>query len=290
MFKASEESRYYASSQDTGYLQLPKRDFEDDVSSREGSVRSSSIALDNALTTVGPPETSRYWSEDLDSYHRRRGKFQSLPPVKTLTHPTKVRPEYLSDHAIRLHFSYTQTSFAQGINCARRPWGDYHSFASVPDPNPTTTSTPSFSCLVSKAGDWTSAAIVNPPTHLWVRAIPGTGFGYAALLFRKVLIVATGSGMGPCMSLLVCAERPPLHILWSARAPRRTYGDGILSLMAAADPNAVVVDTTVHARQDMVALAWDAELCRKLCMRLRRGGYLRSGRCLIRSDGCGVVV
>jgi NAD(P)H-flavin reductase len=62
-------------------------------------------------------------------------------------------------------------------------------------------------------------------------------------LFRKALIVVTGSGIGPCLSLLASNARPPLRVLWQTRNPRKTYGDKILDAVAELDSDAVIVDT-----------------------------------------------
>jgi hypothetical protein len=164
-----------------------------------------------------------------------------------------VEPEYLSDHAIRLHFTHTTTGFAQGVGVSHHPLRDWHNFAGIPNVN----GKPGFSLIISKAGDWTGGAIKNQPRVLWKRGIPASGFGHAILLFRRVLLVTTGSGMGPCLSLLASDKRPPTRILWQTRSPRKTYGDGVLDLIAAIDRNAVVIDSDRHGRHDMFPVAWD---------------------------------
>lgn len=97
----------------------------------------------------------------------------------------------------------------------------------------------------------------NQPAALWKRDIPGSGFGHAVLPFNRVLLVTTGSGLGPCLSLLVSKTRPPIRTLWSTRAPRKTHGDGVLDLVSSVDRNAVIIDTDKHGRQDMMPPAWD---------------------------------
>lgn len=162
-----------------------------------------------------------------------------------------VSPEYLSDHAIRLHFTYTTTKFSQGIGVSTHPLRDWHSFAGIPDP-----SGKGFSLVISKAGDWTSACIRNPPTRLWKRAVPAYGFGRAISLFSKALIVVTGSGIGPCLSLLASDARPPIRVLWQTRNPRKTYGDKMLNAVAELDPDAVIIDSDEYGRQDMMDISW----------------------------------
>ncbi|KAK9452446.1 hypothetical protein V1511DRAFT_200815 [Dipodascopsis uninucleata] len=96
----------------------------------------------------------------------------------------EIQPEKLSNHAIRLHFDHTTTSFGKGIQLARHPLRDWHSFATFPDPT-----RDGFSCLVSKAGDWTADCINRPPSALWKRGILIYGFAYVMRLFRRVVVV-----------------------------------------------------------------------------------------------------
>jgi hypothetical protein len=165
----------------------------------------------------------------------------------------RVESEYLSSHAVRLHFDFATSGFAQGVSVSRNPLRDWHSFAGIPNID----GTPGFSLIVSKAGDWTGAVIKEQPQVLWTRGIPTSGFGRNCLLFKRILLVTTGSGMGPCLSLLSAANRPPIRILWQTRSPLKTYGEEVLSMIAMVDKNAVVIDSDKHGRQDMFPLAWD---------------------------------
>ncbi|CAG7979603.1 unnamed protein product [Penicillium salamii] len=169
-----------------------------------------------------------------------------------------VRADPLSGHATRLHFDHAITTFGKGIQVAKHPLRDWHSFATFPDPVPAgpagPNGAPSFSCLVSKAGDWTTATIQNPPTHLWKRGVLIYGFAYAMRVFRRVIVVTTGSGIGPCLSFLGDDNRPGLRVLWQTRAPHKTYGEGVMKLVRMMDPNPIVLDTDQCGRIDMVPL------------------------------------
>jgi hypothetical protein len=164
-----------------------------------------------------------------------------------------VTPEYVSDHAVRLHFKYATTRFSQGVSISTHPLRDWHTFAGIPD-----TSGKGFSLLISDAGDWTSARVKDPPTQIWKRAVPTYGFAYSALLFRRVIIVTTGSGIGPALSLLGADEgiRPKSRVLWQTRNPMRTYGKGIMEAVHRLDDDAIIIDTDQYGRQDFMAVAW----------------------------------
>ena len=170
-----------------------------------------------------------------------------------------VRAEPLSTHAIRLHFSHTSISFGQGMSFSRHPLRDWHSFATFPD-TPSLPSTDgstkkyaNFSCLISKAGDWTGDVIANPPTHLYKRGVPVHGFAYVMRMFKRIILVTTGSGIGPCLSFVADENRPAMRVIWQTRSPLKTYGQPVLDLVARMDPDPLIIDTsTAGKRMDML--------------------------------------
>lgn len=174
--------------------------------------------------------------------------------IAAIIHPylllrkVQVRPEVLSKHAIRLHINHTTTSFGKGIQLSKHPLRDWHSFATFPD----SPAGDSFSSLVSKAGDWTSDTIANPPTRLWKRGVLLRGFAYVMGMFNRIIVVTTGSGIGPCLSFLGDSNRPAMRVLWQTRSPLKTYGQGILDLVKEMDPDPLLMDTDKTGRVDMV--------------------------------------
>ncbi|KAM7193960.1 putative Nonribosomal peptide synthetase [Rhypophila sp. PSN 637] len=166
----------------------------------------------------------------------------------------KVVPEPLSTHAVRLHFTSFNTPppcSSYGIRITDRPLVEWHAFAAFPNPE----GQPGFSILVSKAGDWTSRVIKNPPTSIWTRGVPASGVLAVAPLFKKIVLVSTGSGIGPCLPV-VMERRVPCRILWSTKNPVKTYGQRIVDEVMNCDENAVVWDTETRGRPDLVKLAW----------------------------------
>ena len=173
----------------------------------------------------------------------------------------KTVPESISSHAIRLHFNHTSIGFGQAIQLAKNPLRDWHSFATFPDlpiqPGTTDSKTSQeagFSCLVSKAGDWTSHTIQNPPTHLWKRGVPIYGFAHMMQIFSRLIVVTTGSGIGPCLSFLVDPNRPAMRVVWQTKDPKSTYGEQILDKVHQLDPRAVILQTKKLGRVDMLPL------------------------------------
>lgn len=96
-----------------------------------------------------------------------------------------------------------------------------------------------YSLVVSRAGDWTGRQIENPPRALWVRGIPTCGVLRIVPLFRRVVLVATGSGIGPCAPCIL-EQRVPMRLLWTSPNVRKTFGDKLVDSIIAAEPGAVV--------------------------------------------------
>ncbi|RAH46373.1 integral membrane protein TmpA [Aspergillus brunneoviolaceus CBS 621.78] len=215
------------------------------------------VVLFVILLMVFADEVSRASNEPLGPFLARLPAFWFLVlTVVAIVHPwtllrkVAVQPETLSSHAVRLHLSHTTTTFGKGIQLARHPLRDWHGFATFPNPD----GGRSFSCLVSKAGDWTAACIQDPPTHLWKRGVLLYGFAYAMRVFTRVVVVTTGSGIGPCLSFLGDDHRPALRVVWQTRAPLKTYGQRVLDLVSMMDPTPVVVDTNQSGRVDLVPM------------------------------------
>lgn len=160
-----------------------------------------------------------------------------------------VRAEVLSSHATRLHFDYRNTQTCCSIRLSKSPVKDWHSFASIPDEGG------GFSVIVSNAGDWTKDTIENPPTKIWVRGWPVFGLHYTARLFKKVVCVATGSGIGPILSL-IHPNDIPCRLLWSTPNPETTYGKPIMDALYKVDPDAVIWNTRTQGRPDIVLLTY----------------------------------
>jgi len=173
-----------------------------------------------------------------------------------------VVSEVLSDHAVRLHFDYSVPVNGSFTRISSRPLLEWHSFATIPAPKPhgpphdPQQFPAGHSLMVSNAGDWTSYCIRNPPTYLWVRGIPTCGVMRIATLFNRIVVVATGSGIGPCLGHI---QEPscPTQVLWSTRDPERNFGLPLLETLRTKAPGATIWDTAKLGRPDMVRLAYN---------------------------------
>ncbi|KAI1050872.1 hypothetical protein LB507_009245 [Fusarium sp. FIESC RH6] len=163
-----------------------------------------------------------------------------------------VYPEKLSDHATRLHFKYRGMKPFYGLKISEKPLTEWHAFATIPDVEPESGKVEGFSVVVSNAGDFTKKQIMDAAERkLWVRGAPLHGLLYTSKIWQRIVIVATGSGIGPCLSLLY-ADVTPRRVLWSTRDPEKTYGPTVVSAVKRADPNALIWNTTTRGYPDIV--------------------------------------
>jgi hypothetical protein len=155
-----------------------------------------------------------------------------------------------SNHVTLAKFDYGVTPFAGSSTAiSRSPLKEWHSFANVPSPGQ-----PGFRLTISRAGDWTGSLIDDKPTHVWVKGIPTAGVANIEVLFKKVVYIATGSGIGPCLPHLL-ANLVPAKLVWATRDPRKTYGDALVDEILAEHPDALIWDTHKQGKPDLVKLA-----------------------------------
>lgn len=163
-----------------------------------------------------------------------------------------VRAEVLSSHAVRIHLpAFNTKGPCLGVRLATSPLKEWHAFAVVPTADNT-----SHSVIVSHAGDWTRSQIENPQSSYWIRGIPIQGVLRMAGVFKKVVCIATGSGIGPVLSMLHSTGRmPQARLIWSAPNPAQTFGPDLINCAKGADKDAIIWDTRTRGRPDVVALA-----------------------------------
>jgi hypothetical protein len=138
---------------------------------------------------------------------------------------------------------------------ARRPLGQWHAFADMPSRDAGASR-----MVVSRGGDWTARFIADRPDSVWVRGVPTDGVVTVARLFRRVVWVATGSGIAPCLPQLLC-DPTPARLVWVTRNPERTYGPDLVGEILAAQPDTILWDTDAYGQPDLAGLAY--RVCRE---------------------------
>ena len=164
-----------------------------------------------------------------------------------------VQIERPSSHVALARFNHGVTPMAGSSTAvSRNPLMEWHSFANVPAPGED-----GFRLTISRAGDWTGQFIDDMPEKVWVKGVPTAGVANIEVLFKRVIYVATGSGIGPCLPHLL-AKDVPARLVWSTRSARETYGDNLVEEILAVQPDAVIWDTNEKGRPDLVQLAYEA--------------------------------
>ncbi|KAM5341515.1 hypothetical protein ACJ41O_014546 [Fusarium nematophilum] len=162
-----------------------------------------------------------------------------------------VQSERLSSHALRMYFSYASPQPGTTIRLSSRPLLEWHAFATVNNPSET-----GFSVVISDAGDWTKRVINNPPRQVWVRRTPTCGVLRIAPMFNSILLVATGSGIAPCLPVIM-AEQTQINLFWSTRDPLETYGPNVASVVLGLGKNAHIHNTSTMGRPNTLPTVMD---------------------------------
>ena len=116
-------------------------------------------------------------------------------------------------------------------------------------------------CLViRRAGDWTERLARDiedghAPARLWVRQMRGYGFMYHAQAYRRVLMVATGAGIGPVLPYLLSKAPVQFECLWIGRSHHAAMGTDLVDRVLASGP-VTLIDTSL-GRPDVAACVAD---------------------------------
>ncbi|MGW5645786.1 hypothetical protein ACWEV3_33985 [Saccharopolyspora sp. NPDC003752] len=162
-----------------------------------------------------------------------------------------------SSHVAIVNFHYRWAPFNSSSTVfSRSPLGEWHAFAAI-DPPPGGSG---YRVVLSRAGDWTSKFVDNPPEHVWTKAASISALGRITRVFERVLFVATGSGIGPILTSVIGRVKTTPHLetalLWVARNPRETFGGELVDEIFELVPGALIVDTSVEKKPDMVTLTY----------------------------------
>ncbi|RGP74532.1 hypothetical protein FSPOR_1109 [Fusarium sporotrichioides] len=163
----------------------------------------------------------------------------------------EVQSERLSSHALRMYFDYTNPQPGTTIRLSSRPLLEWHAFATVNNPKEH-----GFSVVISNAGDWTKKLVNDPPRHVWVRRTPTCGVLRIAPMFKSIVLVATGSGIAPCLPVIL-AKQTRVTLFWSTRDPFKTYGPNIASIIEEMGDDAHIHNTSTMGRPNTLPTVLD---------------------------------
>jgi hypothetical protein len=166
----------------------------------------------------------------------------------------------LSARELQLTFPHACMPYTSTLRFSTAPLTEWHAFATIP------ASASTSRIIISKAGDWTATMLAHPPARLWIRNPPTLNFLAFVPLFNSALLVATGAGIAPVLSLLsspavqrMRAEQRGVRIMWCVADPYAAHWGFVIDAIRDVDAEAVVFDSRV-ARPDVAFEArWLAE-------------------------------
>ena len=138
---------------------------------------------------------------------------------------------------------------------SRKPLKEWHAFGIISDgvlDGPDKKGVHYF--LITPLGDFTRELASDPPKYVWTRIFKFVGLPYCVPMFRSGVAIATGSGLGICLSVFL--QWPPdYHLIWIGRDLANTYGSITMDLLARIDPARVhLYDSLQGGRPDGLAL------------------------------------
>ena len=165
-----------------------------------------------------------------------------------------ITAELVSRREVKLSFPYAAMPYTSTTRFSRSPLMEWHAFATIPTPDGK-----SAYIVISQAGDWTKAMIENPPSHLWVRRPAAANFLAFTPLFNSVLLVATGAGIGPLLSLLCSPaiarmreQGRTVKVMWCVYAPEEEHWRFVQDIIRNVDVEPRIFDSR-DGRPDMAA-------------------------------------
>ncbi|KAL1799599.1 hypothetical protein ACET3X_003636 [Alternaria dauci] len=176
--------------------------------------------------------------------------------------------EVVSSREIKLTFPYKNMPYTSTARFSLSPLLEWHAFATIPIQASSTPTISSAYIVISQAGDWTKSIITSPPTHIWIRKPAAKNFLSFAPLFNSLLLVATGAGIGPLLSLLsspaiahMREQGKPVRVMWCVYDPNAVHWRFVQDIIRRVDPEPKIFDSR-DGRPDM---AFEADFMKREC-------------------------
>ena len=83
--------------------------------------------------------------------------------------------------------------------------------------------------VVGVQGDWTRRIVSDPPTHLYTREMKFAGLPYLSSLYRKGIMICTGSGVGAVLS--TCLQLDNWFLIWIGSGLEETFGSDLMGIV-----------------------------------------------------------
>lgn len=164
--------------------------------------------------------------------------------------PVKVSAP--SNHASLIKF---QGGIESGIlgRISRSPLSEWHAFGIISD------GTEEHMMLAGAVGDFTRRLVSDPPTHLWVRGLRFAGLPYLINMYKRVVVVATGSGICVFLSFMLQPCPADVYVIWVAKGIEENFGDEIVEKVKSYPAEKMIIhDTAVFGRPNVSKMTVEA--------------------------------
>lgn len=156
-----------------------------------------------------------------------------------------ITTELVSSREVKLSFPFKNMPYTSTMRFSLNPIMEWHAFATIPNLDGE-----SAYIVISQAGDWTKAMIQHPPTHIWIRKPAAMNFLAFSPLFNSLLLVATGAGIGPMLSLLrsptiadMKRQGRTIKVMWCVYDPEAPHWQFVQDIIRAIDPDPRIFDS-----------------------------------------------
>lgn len=173
-----------------------------------------------------------------------------LPWLRMCSVP--IQASAVSSREVKLTFPYANMPYTSTTRFSLSPLLEWHAFATIPSRDGFTSS-----IIISQAGDWTKAIIQDPPNKIWIRNPPASNFLALTPIFNSVLLVATGAGIGPMLSLLSSPavskmrhDGKSVKVMWCVYDPEAPHWRFVQETIRRVDPFPKIFDSR-QGRPDM---------------------------------------
>jgi hypothetical protein len=177
-----------------------------------------------------------------------------------------VTAEAVSSREVKLTFPYKAMPYTSTTRFSLSPLLEWHAFATIPSSS--SPSNPSAYIVISQAGDWTKTIIQSPPTQIWLRKPAAKNFLTFAPLFNSLLLVGTGAGIGPLLSLLsspaiaqMREQGKQVRVMWCVYDPDAVHWRFVQDIIRRVDPEPKIFDS----RDGRPDLACEAAFMKEEC-------------------------
>jgi len=179
-----------------------------------------------------------------------------------------ITAEAVSSREVKLTFPYQNMPYTSTTRFSLSPLLEWHAFATIPIQASSTPTISSAYIVISAAGDWTKSIITSPPTHIWLRKPATKNFLSFAPLFDSLLLIATGAGIGPLLSLLsspaiahMREQGKQVRVMWVVYDSNAEHWGFAQDIIRRVDPEPKIFDS----REGRPDVACEAEVMKKEC-------------------------